>query len=27
VRNSGHNTHLEESKRFIEIVLNYLGQF
>jgi len=27
VRNSGHNTHLEESKRFVEIVLNYLGQF
>jgi 2-succinyl-6-hydroxy-2,4-cyclohexadiene-1-carboxylate synthase len=27
VRNSGHNTHLEETKRFIEIVLNYLGQF
>lgn len=27
VRNSGHNTHLEEPKRFIEIVLNYLGQF
>jgi 2-succinyl-6-hydroxy-2,4-cyclohexadiene-1-carboxylate synthase len=27
VRNSGHNTHLEDSKRFIEIVLNYLGQF
>ena len=26
VRNSGHNTHLEESKRFIEIVLNYLNQ-
>jgi len=27
VRNSGHNTHLEDPKRFIEIVLNYLGQF
>jgi 2-succinyl-6-hydroxy-2,4-cyclohexadiene-1-carboxylate synthase len=27
VRNSGHNTHLEDSKRFIEIVINYLGQF
>jgi len=27
VRNSGHNTHLEEPKRFIEIVTNYLGQF
>jgi|APIni6443716594_1056825.scaffolds.fasta_scaffold104463_2 2-succinyl-6-hydroxy-2,4-cyclohexadiene-1-carboxylate synthase len=27
VRNSGHNTHLEEPKRFVEIVLNYLGQF
>ena len=27
VRNSGHTTHLEETKRFIEIVLNYLGQF
>ena len=27
VRNSGHNTHLEESKRFMEIILNYLGQF
>jgi 2-succinyl-6-hydroxy-2,4-cyclohexadiene-1-carboxylate synthase len=27
VKNSGHNTHLEEPKRFIEIVLNYLGQF
>ncbi len=27
VRNSGHTTHLEEPKRFIEIVLNYLGQF
>lgn len=26
VRNSGHNTHLEEQKRFIEIVVNYLGQ-
>lgn len=26
VRNSGHNTHLEEPKRFIEIVTNYLGQ-
>jgi len=27
VKNAGHNTHLEEPKRFIEIVLNYLGQF
>lgn len=27
VKNSGHNTHLEEQKRFIEIVTNYLGQF
>jgi len=27
VRNSGHNTHLEEPKRFIEIVANYLSQF
>ncbi|GIK21984.1 MAG: putative 2-succinyl-6-hydroxy-2,4-cyclohexadiene-1-carboxylate synthase [Ignavibacteriota bacterium] len=27
VRNSGHNTHLEEPKRFIEIVTNYLSQF
>ena len=27
VRNSGHSTHLEEPKRFIEIVTNYLGQF
>lgn len=27
VRNSGHNTHLEEPKRFIEILTNYLGQF
>ena len=27
VRNSGHSTHLEEPKRFVEIVLNYLGQF
>ncbi len=27
VKNSGHNTHLEEPKRFIEIVTNYLGQF
>lgn len=27
VKNSGHNTHLEEPKRFIEIVINYLGQF
>lgn len=27
VRNSGHNTHLEEPKRFMEIVTNYLGQF
>jgi len=27
VRNSGHSTHLEDPKRFIEIVLNYLGQF
>jgi len=27
VRNSGHTTHLEDPKRFIEIVLNYLGQF
>jgi 2-succinyl-6-hydroxy-2,4-cyclohexadiene-1-carboxylate synthase len=26
VKNSGHNTHLEEPKRFIEIVTNYLGQ-
>lgn len=26
VRNSGHNTHLEDSKRFIEIVINYLTQ-
>ena len=26
VRNSGHNTHLEEPKRFVEIVTNYLGQ-
>ena len=27
VKNSGHNTHLEEPKRYIEIVTNYLGQF
>lgn len=27
VKNSGHNTHLEEPKRFLEIVTNYLGQF
>jgi 2-succinyl-6-hydroxy-2,4-cyclohexadiene-1-carboxylate synthase len=27
VKNAGHNTHLEEPKRFIEIVANYLGQF
>jgi len=27
VKNSGHNTHLEEQKRFLEIVTNYLGQF
>lgn len=26
VRNSGHNTHLEEPKRFIEIITNYLTQ-
>jgi 2-succinyl-6-hydroxy-2,4-cyclohexadiene-1-carboxylate synthase len=26
VKNSGHNTHLEEPKRFIEIVTNYLNQ-
>jgi 2-succinyl-6-hydroxy-2,4-cyclohexadiene-1-carboxylate synthase len=26
VRNSGHNTHLEDPKRFIEIVINYLTQ-
>lgn len=26
VKNSGHNTHLEEPKRFIEIVINYLNQ-
>ncbi len=27
VKNSGHNTHLEEPKRFLEIVTNYLSQF
>ncbi len=27
VKNSGHNTHLEEPKRFLEIVTNYLNQF
>jgi 2-succinyl-6-hydroxy-2,4-cyclohexadiene-1-carboxylate synthase len=27
VKNSGHNTHLEEPKRYIEIVTNYLDQF
>lgn len=27
VKNSGHNTHLEEPKRFVEIVTNYLEQF
>lgn len=26
VKNSGHNTHLEEPKRFLEIVTNYLNQ-
>lgn len=26
VKNSGHNTHLEEPKRFIEIITNYLTQ-
>lgn len=26
VKNSGHNTHLEEPKRFIEIITNYLNQ-
>ncbi|MEJ5263543.1 MAG: hypothetical protein WHT45_12725, partial [Ignavibacterium sp.] len=26
VKNSGHNTHLEEPKRFIEIITNYLSQ-
>lgn len=26
VKNAGHNTHLEEPKRFIEIITNYLGQ-
>jgi 2-succinyl-6-hydroxy-2,4-cyclohexadiene-1-carboxylate synthase len=26
VKNSGHNTHLEEMKRFVEIVTNYLNQ-
>lgn len=26
VKNSGHNTHLEEPKRFIEIISNYLNQ-
>ena len=27
VKYSGHNTHLEEPKRFIEVITNYLGQF
>lgn len=27
VKNAGHNTHLEEPKRFVEIITNYLGQF
>ena len=27
VKNSGHNTHLEEPKRYLEIITNYLGQF
>ncbi len=27
VKNAGHNTHLEEPKRFTEIITNYLGQF